>query len=137
LDNHKIYKNMLKHKASVLMQARTEYMEMAEFLFRRHVPDVPSLLYSCGHAPETSEHVLLRCSGTEDDRQEIRQKIAPIALRTRKNLAQLTIKYPKLTAEWLLRTGRFSLYDKAQRLQEEWETAELKISDQAAATEVG
>jgi hypothetical protein len=119
------------------MQARTECVKMAKFLFRRHVPNVPSPLYNCGHASETPEHVLLRCSGTEDDRQEIRQKVAPIALRTRKDLAQLTIKYPKLTAEWLLRTGRFSLYDKAQQLQEEWETAELKISDQAAATGVG
>jgi hypothetical protein len=127
---------MPKHKASVLMQARTKCMKIAEFLFRRHVPDVSSPLCSCGHAPETPEHVLLRCSGTEDDRQEIRQKVAPIALRTRRNLAQLTIKYPKLTAKWLLRTGRFSLYDKAQRLQEEWETAELGISDQAAATGV-
>jgi hypothetical protein len=110
---------MPKHKALVLMQARTGCMEMAKFLFRRHVPDIPSPLCNCGHASETPEHVLLRCSGTEDDRQEIRQKVAPIALRTRRDLAQLTIKYPKLTAEWLLRTGRFSLYDKAQRLQEE------------------
>jgi hypothetical protein len=136
LDNHKIYKNMLKHEASVLMQARTECMKITKFLFRRHVSSVPSPLCSCGHAPETLEHVLLRCSGTEDDKQEIRQKIAPIALRTRRNLAQLTIKYPKLTAEWLLRTGRFSLYNKAQRLQEEWEMAKLEISDQAAATGV-
>jgi hypothetical protein len=128
---------MLKHEASVLMQARTGYMGMAKFLFRRHISDIPSPLCSCGHASETPEHVLLRCSGTEDNRQEIRQKIASIALRIRKDLAQLTIKYPKLTAEWLLRTGRFSLYDKAQRLQKEWETAELEISDQAAATGVG
>jgi hypothetical protein len=112
-------------------------MRMAESFFRRRVPDVPSPLYNCGHAPETPEHVLLHCSGTEDDKQEIRQKVAPIVLRIRKNLAQLTIKYPKLIAEWLLRTGRFSLYDKAQRLQEDWKTAELGISDQAAATGVG
>jgi hypothetical protein len=120
---------MPKHEALVLMQARTECMEIAKFLFRRYIPDVLSPLYNCGHALKTSEYVLLRCSGTEDDRQEIRQKVAPIALRIRRNLTQLTIKHPKLTAEWLLRTGRFSLYDKAQRLQEEWETAELKISD--------
>jgi hypothetical protein len=120
---------MLKHEASVLMQARTGCMGMAEFLFRRHIPDVPSPLCNCGHASKTPEHVLLRCSRTEDDRQEIRQKVAFIALCTRRDLAQLTIKYPKLTAEWLLRTGRFSLYDKVQRLQEEWKTAELEISD--------
>jgi hypothetical protein len=83
---------MPKHEASVLMQARTECIKIAEFLFRRHVPDVPSLLYSCGHAPEILEHVLLRYSGTEDDKQEIRQKIAFIILRTRRNLAQLTFQ---------------------------------------------
>jgi hypothetical protein len=104
---------MLKHEALVLMQARTGCMGMAKFFFKRHVSDVPSPLCSCGHAPETPEHVLLRCSGTEDDKQKIRQKVAFIALRIRRNLAQLTIKYPKLTAEWLFRTGRFSLYDKA------------------------
>jgi hypothetical protein len=104
---------MLKHEASVLMQARTGCVEMAEFFFRRHVPDIPSPLCSCGHASETPEHVLLRCSGIEDDKQEIRQKVALIVLRIRKDLAQLTIKYPKLTAEWLFRIGRFSLYDKA------------------------
>jgi hypothetical protein len=119
------------------MQARTECMGIAKFLFRRHVSNVLSPLCSCGHASETLEHVLLRCSGTEDDRQKIRQKVAFIALRIRRNLAQLTIKYPKLTAEWLLRTGRFSLYDKVQQLQEKWKTAELGISDQAAITGVG
>jgi hypothetical protein len=78
---------MPKHEALILMQARTEYMGMAEFLFRQRVSNVLSPLYSCGHAPETPEHVLLRCSGTEDDRQKIRQKVALITLRTRRNLA--------------------------------------------------
>jgi hypothetical protein len=73
--------------------------EIAKFLFRRRVSNVLSPLYNCGHAPKTPEHVLLRCSETEDDRQKIRQKIAPIALRTRKNLAQLTIKYPQINGK--------------------------------------
>jgi hypothetical protein len=117
LNNHKIYKDMLKHEASVLMQARTKCMGITEFLFRRHVPDVPSPLYSCGRAPETPEHVLLYCPETEEDRQNIRKKIASIALRTRRNLAQLSTKHPKLITEWLLRTEKFPLYNKAQRLQ--------------------
>jgi hypothetical protein len=50
------------------MQARTECIKIAKFLFKRHVPDMLSPLCNCGHAPETPEHVLLRCSGTEDDR---------------------------------------------------------------------
>jgi hypothetical protein len=117
LDNYKIYRDMLKHKASVLMQARTKCMEMADFFFRRHVSDVPSPLYSCSKAPETPEHVLLYCPEIEENRQNTRKKIASIALRTRKNLAQLSTKHPKLTTEWLLRIRKFPLYNKAQRLQ--------------------
>jgi hypothetical protein len=127
---------MPKHEALVLMQARTKCMEMAEFLFWRHVPDVPSPLCSCGRAPETPEHVLLYCPETEEDRQDTRKRVAFIALRTRRNLAQFSIKHPKLTTEWLLRIGKFPLYNKAQRLQKEWKIAELGSVDQAAATGV-
>jgi hypothetical protein len=137
LDNHKIYKDMPKHEALVLMQARTKCVKIAEFLFRRHILDVPSPLYNCGKAPETPEHVLLYCPETEEDRQNTRKRVAPIALRTRKDLAQLSTKHPKLTTEWLLRTGKFPLYNKAQRLQRKWKIAELESVDQAAATGVG
>jgi hypothetical protein len=128
---------MLKHKALILMQARTKCVEIAEFFFQRHIPDVLSPLYSCGRAPETPEHVLLYCPETEEDRQDIRKRVAFIALRTRRNLAQLSTKHPKLTTEWLLQIGKFPLYNKAQRLQREWEIAELGSVDQAAATGVG
>jgi hypothetical protein len=111
-------------------------MEIAEFFFRRHVSNVLSPLYSCGRAPETPEHVLLYCPETEEDRQDTRRRVAPIALRTRKDLAQLSTKHPKLTTEWLLRIGKFPLYNKAQRLQKKWEIAKLGSVDQAAATGV-
>jgi hypothetical protein len=133
LDNYKIYKDMPKYKASVLMQIRTKCVKMAKFFFRRHVPDVPSPLYSCGRTSETPEHVLLYCPEIEEDRQDTRKRIAFIALRTRRNLAQLSIKHPKLITEWLLRIGKFPLYNKAQRLQRKWEIAELGSVDQAAA----
>jgi hypothetical protein len=114
LDNYKIYKDMLKHKALILMQARTKCVKIAEFLFRRHVSDVPSPLYSCGKAFETPKHVLLYCPEIEENRQNTRKKIAFIALCTRRNLAQFSIKHPKLITEWLLRIGKFLLYNKAQ-----------------------
>jgi hypothetical protein len=107
---------MPKHEALVLMQARTECVGMAEFFFRRHVPDVPSPFCSCGRASETPEHVLFYCPETEEDRQDTRRRVAFIALRTRRNLAQLSTKHPKLITEWLLRTGKCPLYNKAQRL---------------------
>jgi hypothetical protein len=137
LDNYKIYRNMLKHKASVLMQARTGCVEIAEFLFRRHVSDVLLPFCSCGRASETLEHVLLYCPETEENRQDIRKKVALIALRTRRDLAQLSTKHPKLITKWLLRIKKFPLYNKAQRLQKKWEIAELGSVDQAAATGVG
>jgi hypothetical protein len=107
---------MLKHEALVLMQTRTGCVEMAEFLFRRHIPDVSSPFYSCGKTSETPEHVLLYCPETEEDRQDTRRRVAFIALRTRRNLAQLSTKHPKLITKWLLQTGKFPLYNKAQRL---------------------
>jgi hypothetical protein len=136
LNNYKIYKNMPKHKASILMQARTGCIKIAEFLFRRYIPNVPSPLYSCDKTPETPEHVLLYCPETEKNRQNTRKRVAFIALRTRRNLAQLSTKHLKLTTEWLLRTGKFPLYNKAQRLQRKWEITELGSVDQAAATRV-
>jgi hypothetical protein len=99
------------------MQARIECIKMAEFLFWRHILNVPLPLYNCGKASETPEHVLLYCPETEKDRQDTRKRVAPIALRTRRNLAQLSTKHPKLITEWLLQTGKFPLYNKAQRLQ--------------------
>jgi hypothetical protein len=117
LANHKIYKNLYKHEASVFMQARTGCVGIAEFLFRKHVPNVPTSLYSCGRASETLEHVLLYCQKTRKRRGEMRDLIAPKALRTRRNLAHLTLKHPELMVDWLLRTGKFILYDKAWRLQ--------------------
>jgi hypothetical protein len=97
--NHKIYKDLYKHQAFVLMLARTGCVGMAEFLFRRRVPDVPSPLCSCAQAPETPEHVLFYYRETRKKRKEVRNVIAPIALRTRRNLAQLSLKYPGLMAE--------------------------------------
>jgi hypothetical protein len=107
---------MLKHETLILMQARIGCIKMAEFLFRRYISNVPSSFYNCGKAPETPKHVLLYCPETEENRQDTRKKIAPIALRTRRNLAQLLTKHPKLITKWLLRIGKFPLYNKAQRL---------------------
>jgi hypothetical protein len=91
-------------------------------------------LCSCGESPETLEHVLLHCNETAEKRELVRQRVAPIPLRIRRDLAQLTFKYPELTAEWLLQTGKFALYNKARELQREWESEKLSSRDQEAAT---
>jgi hypothetical protein len=99
MSNHKIYRDLYKHQASVLMQARTGCVDMADFLFKCRLPDVSSPVCSCGAAPETPEHVLLHCRDTAVDREMIRQRVAPTALRTRHDLAQLTLKHPELATE--------------------------------------
>jgi hypothetical protein len=116
LSNHKVYKDLYKHQASVLMQARTGCVGMADFLFKRRVPGVPSPLCSCGDAPETPKHVLLYCNKTAGKRGIIRRLVALIALRIRRNLAQFSLKHPGLIVEWLLQTGKFALYNKARSL---------------------
>jgi hypothetical protein len=102
LTNHKVYKDLYKHQTSVLMQIRTECVGMADFLFQRYVPDVPTPLCSCGKAPKMLEHVLLHCNEIAGKREIMRQRIALIALRTRRNLAQLILKYPEFIIKWLL-----------------------------------
>jgi hypothetical protein len=99
LANHKTYKNLYKHEALVLMQARTGCVGMAEFLFRRHVPNVLIPLYSCGRASETLEYVLLYCQEIRERKGEVRDLIAPKALRIRRDFAHLTLKYPGFVVE--------------------------------------
>jgi hypothetical protein len=116
LANYKIYKNLYKHEALIFMQARTGYVGITEFLFRRHVPNVLIPFCNCGKASETPEYVLLYCQKTRKRRGEVRNLIAPKVLRTRKNFAHLTLKHSELVIDWLLRIGKFTLYDKARRL---------------------
>jgi hypothetical protein len=87
LTNHKMYKDLYKHQAFVLMQIRTKCVEMADFLFHRYVPDIPTPLYSRGKAPETFEHILLHYNEIAEKKKIMQQRIAFIALRTRRNLA--------------------------------------------------
>jgi hypothetical protein len=97
LTNYKVYKDLYKHQAFVLMQVRIGCVGMADFLlFYRYVPDMPTLLYSCGTASKTPEHVLLYCTEIAEKKKIMRQRVASIALRIRQNLAQLILKYPEL-----------------------------------------
>jgi hypothetical protein len=81
------------------MQARTGCVGMADFLFKRRVPGVPSPLCSCGDAPEAPEHVLLYCNETAEKWGIMRRLVALIGLRTRRDLAQFSLKYPGLIIE--------------------------------------
>jgi hypothetical protein len=98
---------------------------------------MPTPLCNCGKAPETLEHVLLHYNEIAEKREIVRQRVAFIALRIRRNLAWLAFKYSELTVEWLLQIGKFALYNKARELQREWESEELFGRDQEAAIGIG
>jgi hypothetical protein len=46
---------------------------------------MPTPLCNCGKAPETPEHVLLHCNEIAEKREIMQQRVAPIALRIRRN----------------------------------------------------
>ncbi|KAK8090515.1 hypothetical protein PG994_000020 [Apiospora phragmitis] len=112
------YDDMLKHEASVLMQARTGRIGLKSFLFTCRVPDVPTPLCNCGEGRETAEHLILYCKDFEGKQEQLTRQLAPSPLRTRRDLATLTIgkDTAKVIAKWLLRTGRLSLYKLAMEI---------------------
>ncbi|KAK8061817.1 hypothetical protein PG994_008183 [Apiospora phragmitis] len=112
------YDDMLKHEASVLMQARTGRIGLRSFLFTCRVPDVPTPLCNCGEGRETAEHLILYCKDLEERQEQLARQLAPSPLRTRRDLAALTAKKDtaRVIAKWLLRTGRLPLYKLAMEI---------------------
>ena len=60
--NLKLYKELQKAEASLLLQTRTGRIGLASFLFRAGVPDFPTPLCVCGQAEETVKHITSSCS---------------------------------------------------------------------------
>ncbi|KAK8036888.1 hypothetical protein PG994_015385 [Apiospora phragmitis] len=112
------YDDMLKHEASVLMQACTGRIGLRSFLFTCRVPDVPTPLCNCGEGRETAEHLILYCKDFKESREHLATQLAPNSLRTRRDLAALTTKKDtaRLIVKWLLRTGRLPLYKRAMEV---------------------
>ena len=61
-NNLKLYKELQKAEASLLLQTRTGRIGLASFLFRAGVPDFPTPLCMCGQAEETVKHITSSCS---------------------------------------------------------------------------
>jgi len=112
------YRGLLKHEASLLFQLRTGRIGLNASLFLRRVPDVPTPLCSCAQNLETPEHIILYCPLYDAERQRLRDDLAPLPLRTRRDLA--TITEDPTTARMLvqrtLETGRFTYYHLAKRI---------------------
>ena len=68
-NNLKLYKELQKAEASLLLQTRTGRIGLASFLFRAGVPDFPTPLCMCGQAEETVKHITSSCSLYSSQRQ--------------------------------------------------------------------
>jgi hypothetical protein len=102
------HKGLLKHESSVLIQLRTGKIGLNSFLHRRHVPDVPSPLCSCGSAPETPCHIAVDCPLTATARDRLAASLAPRALRSYRDFAA-ALRDPdgaQTIARWFLKLNR-------------------------------
>ena len=70
-NNLKLYKELRKAEASLLLQIRTGRIGLASFLFRAGVPDFPTPLCVCGQAEETAKHITSSCSLYSRQRQQV------------------------------------------------------------------
>ena len=70
-NNLKLYKELQKAEASLLLQIRTGRIGLASFLFRAGVPDFPTPLCVCGQAEETAKHITSSCSLYSRQRQQV------------------------------------------------------------------
>ena len=70
-NNLKLYKELQKAEASLLLQIRTGRIGLASFLFRAGAPDFPTPLCVCGQAEETAKHITSSCSLYSRQRQQV------------------------------------------------------------------
>ena len=115
------YRGLPKHESSLLIQIRTGKIGLRAFLFGRKVPDVLTPLCRCGDAPETPLHLAIDCVELTDRRAQLRTKIAPRALRTRRDFTHLTEDpdTARTVVRWMLDTGRFPQFRLAEEVAKE------------------
>ena len=70
-NNLKLYKELQKAEASLLLQIRTGRIGLASFLFRAGAPDFPTPLCVCGQAEEIAKHITSSCSLYSRQRQQV------------------------------------------------------------------
>jgi hypothetical protein len=117
----KKHKDLRKHESSLLTQIRTGKVGLRAFLFERKVPSTVTPWCQCGVAPETAAHIALDCRNLTQQREELRQLMAPKAMRTYCDftLATEKRKTARILIRWLLSTGRFPEFRLAEQYREE------------------
>src|SRR5262245_156704 len=106
-----------KHESATLTQIRTGKIGLRAFLMQRCVPSITTPLCRCGTGPETQEHLVVHCPDLRAERHGILGPGRPPP-RTRRDFAEASWN-PRTggtLAKWVLRTGRLTEYQLAQRL---------------------
>jgi hypothetical protein len=99
-----LHEGLRKAESSMLIQAPTEKIGLAQFLYTRGVPGVVTALYSCGVGPETARHVVIYCEKEVGRHQEVRREDARRTLDYRW-LTNTNTGARKLS-RWLIQSGR-------------------------------
>jgi hypothetical protein len=109
-----LHKDLCKAESSALVQARTECIGLAQFLYKRKVPGVTTPNCTCSNAPETARHLVQYCA-IYPDREGLHQSTVsyrPIDYRQLTGTPQGA----KILSKWIIGTGRLLQYSLAKRL---------------------
>jgi hypothetical protein len=111
-----LHEGLPKAKSSLLTQARTGAIGLREFLFKQHVPDIPTPLCSCGNGKETVLHLVVECEHT-------REKSSELTVHVGNELDLHRVLSDKTEANrllgWILGLGRLREYRLAIELAQE------------------
>jgi hypothetical protein len=109
----KLHSMLRKAEISVLLQLRTGRIELAKYLYSRHVPGVLSAQCRCGGAEETPRHMAVFCREESDHRHALQTGTSRQV--NYRNLTG-TASGAKLLSEWVIRSGRLGQFALARSL---------------------
>ena len=108
----KIHSSLTKAESSLATQIRTEKVGLADFLFKRRVPDITSPACPCGWPKQTPRHIITRCTLYNRD------DLLPLLTQNYQNLLDNS-KTLKVVTVWLMKTGILPQFNLAmEQLQE-------------------
>ena len=110
----KLHQGLHKAESSVLIQARTEKIGFAQFLYQHKVPGITTNQCTCGTGPETVQHVVEYCNREIERRDQIRRRntIESLDFRWLSN----TNKGARRLSKWLIQGGRLQQFSLANTL---------------------
>jgi hypothetical protein len=118
----RIHENLSKARSSLLIQARTGFIGLKDFLFKVKVPGVVTPYCECGMGRETVEHLVVWCSKPPKPRPWRGAEIS-----SRRDLYKVLhgehsgneTGMAKTVVDWLLGSGRLPEYRLASKLDME------------------